>query len=101
MCKTLVNRGKRICEVSNICNELEHLGIVLKKNGYPRRFILNFMKTPRCVELKIEYQSSVCLSYIGPASHKIKRIVRVAGILMCPFNYFRMALAYDHDTVRI
>jgi hypothetical protein len=40
-------------------------------------------KTPQIqsIQQKIEYQSSVCLPYIGPASHKIERILRnEAGI---------------------
>ena len=50
-------------------------------NGYPRHFIDNAMKTPQSIHQKIEYQSSVCLPYIGPASHKIERILRnEAGI---------------------
>jgi hypothetical protein len=33
------------------------------------------------MQQKIEYQSSVCLPYIGPASHKIERILKnEAGI---------------------
>ena len=46
MCKTLANRVKTICEVSNIGCELEHLRSVLKMNGYPTKFIDNAMKTP-------------------------------------------------------
>jgi hypothetical protein len=81
VCKTLINRAKTICEVSNIDDELEHLRNVLKMNGYPRHFIDNAMKTPQSIQQKIEYQSSVCLPYIGPASHKIERILRnEAGI---------------------
>ena len=81
MCKTLINRAKTICEVSNIDDELEHLRNVLKMNGYPRHFIDNAMKTPQSIHQKIEYQSSVCLPYIGLASHKIERILRnEAGI---------------------
>ena len=50
-------------------------------NGYPLHFIDNAMKTPQSIQQKIEYQSSVCLPYIGPASHKIERILRnEAGI---------------------
>jgi hypothetical protein len=50
-------------------------------NGYPRHFIDNAMKTPQSIQQKIEYQSSVCLPYIGPASHKIEIILRnEAGI---------------------
>jgi hypothetical protein len=45
-------------------------------NGYPRHFIDNAMKTPQSIHQKIEYQSSVCLPYIGLASHKIERILR-------------------------
>ena len=81
MCKTLINRAKTICEVSNIDDELEHLRNVLKMNGYPRHFIDNAMKTPQSIQQKIEYQSSICLPYIGPASHKIEIILRnEAGI---------------------
>ena len=81
VCKTLINRAKTICGVSNIDDELEHLRNVLKMNGYPRHFIDNAMKTPQSIQQKIEYQSSVCLPYIGPASHKIERILRnEAGI---------------------
>jgi hypothetical protein len=81
VCKTLINRAKTICEVSNIDDELEHLRNVLKINGYPRHFIDNAMKTPQSIHQKIEYQSSVCLPYIGPASHKIEIILRnEAGI---------------------
>jgi hypothetical protein len=36
-------------------------------NGYPQHFIDNAMKTPQSIQQKIEYQSSVCLPYIGPA----------------------------------
>ena len=68
VCKTLINRAKTICEVSTIDDELEHLRNVLKMNGYPRHFIYNAMKTPQSIQQKIEYQSSVCLPYIGPAS---------------------------------
>ena len=76
MCKTLINRAKTICEVNNIDDQLEHLRNVLKMNGYPRHFIDNAMKTPLSI-----HQSSVCLPYIGPASHKIERILRnEAGI---------------------
>jgi predicted GIY-YIG superfamily endonuclease len=39
--------------------------------GYPRHFIDNAMKTPQSIHQKIEYHSSVCLPYIGPASHFI------------------------------
>ena len=50
-------------------------------NGYPLHFIDNAMKTPQSIQQKIEYQSSVCLPYIGPASHKIEIILRnEAGI---------------------
>ena len=81
MCKTLINRAKTICEVSNINDELEHLRNVLKMNDYPRHFIDNAMKTPQSIQQKIEYKSSVCLPYIGPASHKVERILRnEAGI---------------------
>ena len=48
-------------------------------NGYPRHFIDNDMKTPhiqQSMQQMIEYQSSVCLPYIGPASHKIERILK-------------------------
>ena len=52
-------------------------------NGYPRHFIDNAMKTPQSIHQKIEYQSSVCLPYIGPASsilaidsHKFSRKMR-------------------------
>ena len=39
------------------------------------------MKTPQSIHQKIEYQSSVYLPYIGPASHKIERVLRnEAGI---------------------
>ena len=38
------------------------------------------MKAPRPVKQKTEYQSSVCLPYIGSASHKIERILKQAGI---------------------
>jgi hypothetical protein len=39
------------------------------------------VKTPQSIHQKIDYQSSVCLPYIGPASHKIERILRnEAGI---------------------
>ena len=76
-----INRAKTICEVSNIDDELEHLRNVLKMNGYPQHFIDNAMKTPQSIQQKIEYQSSVCLPYMGPASHKIERILRnEAGI---------------------
>ena len=64
MCKTLINRAKTICEVSNIDDELEHLRNVLKMNGYPWHFIDNAMKTPQSIQQKIEYQSSVCLPTI-------------------------------------
>ena len=76
VCKTLINRAKTIREVSNIDNELEHFRNVLKLNGYPRQFIDKAMKMPQRVQQKTEYQSSVCLSYIGPASHKIERILK-------------------------
>jgi hypothetical protein len=49
VCKTLINRAKTICEVSNIDDELEHLRNVLKMNGYPRHFIDNAMKTPQSI----------------------------------------------------
>ena len=56
-------------------------------NGYPRHFIDNAMKTPQNIQQKIEYQSSVCLPYIGPASHKIERILRnEAGYKGIPFQ---------------
>ncbi len=72
MCKTLINRAKTICEVSNIDNELEHLRNVLKlNNGYPRQFIDKAMKMPQRVQQKTEYQSSVCLPYISPVSSEI------------------------------
>jgi hypothetical protein len=81
VCKTLINRAKTICEVSNIDDELEHLRNVLKMNGYTRHFTDNAMKTPQSIHQKIEYKSSVSLPYIGPASHKIERILRnEAGI---------------------
>ncbi len=80
VCKTLINRAKTICEVSNIDNELEHLRNVLKLNGYPRHFIDKAMKMPQRVQQKTEYQSSVCLPYIGPASHKIERILKEVGV---------------------
>ena len=54
VCKTLINRAKTICEVSNIDDELEHLRNVLKMNGYPRHFIDNAMKTPQSIQQKIE-----------------------------------------------
>ena len=82
MCKTLINRAKTICEVSNIIdNELEHLRNVLKLNGCPRQFIDKaIMKMPQRVQQKTEYQSSVCLPYFGPASHKIERILKEVGV---------------------
>ena len=80
MCKTLINRAKTICEVSNIGCELEQLRSVLKMNGYPTKFIDNAMKTPRSVGEKTEYQSSFSLPYIGSASHKIERILKEASI---------------------
>ena len=49
-------------------------------NGYPKKFIDNAMKTRQQVREKTEYQSSVSLSYIGSASHKIERILKEAGI---------------------
>ena len=80
MCKTLINRAKTICEVSNIGCELEHLRSVLKINAYPTKFIDNAVKTPRSIRKKTEYQSSVSLPYIGSASHKIKRILKEVSI---------------------
>ena len=80
MCKTLINRAKTICEVCNIDNELEHLGNVQKLNGYPRKFIDKAMKMPQRVQQKAEYQSTVYLPYIGPASHKIERILKEVGV---------------------
>ena len=80
VCKTLINRAKTICEVENIEGELEHLRSVLKMNGHPKKFIDNAMKTRQQVREKTEYQSSVSLSYIGSASHKIERILKEAGI---------------------
>ena len=38
------------------------------------------MKTSQRVQQKTEYQSSVCLSYIGRASHKIERIMKEVGV---------------------
>ncbi len=73
MCKTLINQAKTICEVSNIDNELEHLTNVLKLNGYPRQFIDKAMKMPQRVQQKTEYQSSVCLPYIGPDREDFER----------------------------
>ena len=67
-----------LTEVSN--NELEHLRNVLKLNGYPRQFIDKAMKMPQRVQRKTEYQSSVCLPYIGPASHQIERILKEVGV---------------------
>ena len=86
VCKTLINRAKTICEVSNIDDELEHLRNVLKMNGYPRHFIDNAMKTPQSTQQKIEYQSSVCLLYIGPASQKIEIILRNEAGIGTPFQ---------------
>ena len=83
VCKTLINRAKTICEVDNIEGELEHLRSVLKMNGYPKKFIDNAMKTRQHVREKTEYvreKTSVSLSYIGSASHKIERILKEAGI---------------------
>ena len=54
VCKTLINRKKTICEVSNIECELGHLRGVLKMNGYPTKFIDNAMKTPRSVRERTE-----------------------------------------------
>ena len=62
-------------------------------NGYPRHFIDNAMKTPQSIHQKIEYQSSVCLPYIGPASHKIERILRNEGYKGIPFPHFRRVLS--------
>ena len=76
----LTERKQFACEVSNIDNELEHLRTVLKLNGYPRQFIDKAMKMPQRVQQKTEYQSSVCLPYIGPASHKIERILKEVGV---------------------
>ncbi len=80
VCKTLINRAKTICEVSNIDNELEHLRNVLNLNGYPWQFIDKAIKMPQRVQQKTEYQSSVCLPYIGPASHKLERILKEVGV---------------------
>jgi hypothetical protein len=99
VCKTLINRAKTICEVSTIDDELEHLRNVLKMNGYPRHFIDNAMpmKTPQSIQQKIEYQSSVCLLYIGPASHKIERILRnEAGYKGIPFKPKQIVLSSLH-----
>ena len=38
------------------------------------------MKMPQRVQQKTEYQSSVCLQYIGPASHKTERILKEVGV---------------------
>ncbi len=38
------------------------------------------MKMPQRVQQKTEYQSSVCLPHIGPASHKIERILKEVGV---------------------
>ena len=38
------------------------------------------MKMPQRVQQKTEYQSSDCLPYIGPASHKIERILKEVGV---------------------
>ena len=54
VCKTLINRAKTICDKA--------------------------MKMPQRVQQKTEYQSSVCLPYIGPASHKIERILKEVGV---------------------
>jgi hypothetical protein len=56
-------------------HELEQLRNVLKMNGYPQHFIDNAMKTPQNIQQKIGYQSSVSLPCIGPASHKMERIL--------------------------
>ncbi len=49
-------------------------------NGYPRQFIDKAMEMPQRVQQKTEYQSSVCLPYVGPASHKIERILKEVGV---------------------
>jgi hypothetical protein len=42
------------------------------------------MNKPQSIQQKIGYQSSVCLTYIGPASHKIEMILKnEAGIKVC------------------
>ena len=80
VCKTLVNRAKTICDDDSIHDELEHLRNVLSINGFPRHLIENAMKTPKRRTQENEYHSYVCLPYIGPASHKIERILKKGGI---------------------
>jgi hypothetical protein len=73
-------------------------------NGYARHFIDNAMKTTQSMHQKIEYQSSVCLPYIGSASHKIERILgNEAGIKVyhSSENKLFRALCTHKDNVNI
>ena len=83
VCRTLVHRAHSICDDDeSIGKELDHIKDVLKNNGFPDKKILLNAPKPKS---KIDNNStdlvkSVYVPYIGPASHRIERILRSNNI---------------------
>ncbi len=77
--KTLVNRAYNVCDKESINKELAHLNVVLQQNGFPIDKISLTPPPPRS-DKKQEFSNSVCIPYVGPASHQIERILASSSI---------------------
>ena len=82
VCRALVQRAHSICDDESIGKELDHIKDVLKNNGFPdKQILLNAPKPKSKIDNNnTDLVKSVCLPYIGPASHRIERILRSNNI---------------------
>ena len=75
VCKTLVSRAYKLYDKDNITEKLDHLNVVLQQNGFPPE---NISLPPPCTsdnEIKQEFFTSICLTYLVTTSHQIERIL--------------------------
>ena len=83
VCKSLVNRAYTISDEESISDVLQHLNTVLKQNNFPPDKI-KLDPPPRRrnanVNIDKETVTSVCIRYIGLASHQIERILSNSNI---------------------
>ncbi len=79
VCKTLVNRAYSVCDKESVNKELAHLNVVLQQNGFPIDKISLTPPPPRS-DKKQEFSDSVCIPYVGPASHQIECILASSSI---------------------
>ena len=81
--KTLVDRAKRICEPQHLNEEINHLNLTLRANGYSQKDIQRALHPRRSSIKEKEHESPVAkafLPYIEKTTDRIGRLLESHGI---------------------